>query len=298
MNKSLEINELETVSIVGVGLLGGSIGLAMRAAGSPAERVGVGRRRSSITRAIEVGAIDRGTLSYRSGVGKADLVVVATPLGGFETVFRHLADHLKDGTIVTDVGSTKQCVLEWAEKHLPKGLRFVGSHPMAGSETAGVEFARADLFQRAQCFLVPSAGADDQAVQTVEQFWQFLGMRTRRISAAQHDRIVAQVSHLPHVVASALMEVAASENSLEYAATGFADTTRVASGHSGMWQDILLTNRRQIGPAIDELIKRLRTIRDWLRQEEAEQVGRFLEETKQARDAWVQRRYAEREIEP
>jgi len=296
--KNLKINDLQSISVVGVGLLGGSVGLAFRAAGGAAERVGVGRRRSSITRALAVGAIDRGTLSYRSGVGVADLVIMATPIGRFEAVFRQLADHLPDGAVVTDVGSTKREVLALAARLLPAGIRFVGSHPMAGSENAGVDFARADLFERAQCLVVPPDGADPEAVDLVEAFWQFIGMRTARMSADVHDRLIAQISHLPHVVASALMEVAVVGGSLDLAATGFGDTTRIASGHPGMWLDILMTNRHCVGESIDQLIDRLRTVRGWLDANEAERVAGFLERTKQARDEWIQRRYADREIQP
>lgn len=292
------MQDLQSISIIGVGLLGGSIGLGFRSAGGTAERVGVGRRRSSIAKAIKVGAVDRGTLSYRSGLKNADLVFVATPIGRFETVFRQLADHLRDGAVVTDVGSTKTAVIRAADEILPPTVRFVGSHPMAGSENAGVEFARADLFQRAQCLIVPGRRSDQEAVDMVESFWRFLGMRTTRLSADHHDRLVAEISHLPHVVASALMEVAADGKSIDLAATGFGDTTRIASGHPDMWRDILLSNREPICDSIDEMIKRLRAVRRWLADNDSKEVSKFLERTKQARDAWVLRRYAEREIEP
>ncbi len=298
MHKAIEIDNLRSIAIVGVGLLGGSVGLAIRAAGAPAERIGVGRRRSSITRALGVGAIDRGTLSYRSGLRDADLVVIATPIGGFKTVFRHLADHLPDGTVVTDVGSTKRCVVDWADEILPPGIRFVGSHPMAGSENAGVEFARADLFQRAQCLVVPSERSDPEAVTLVEALWQRLGMRTTRMAADEHDRLVAEISHLPHVVAAALMDVAVTGKAIGFAATGFADTTRIASGSPQMWVDILMTNRQELSRSVDELIARLRTLRGWLDADQSRSVDRFLERAKAARDAWVQRRYEDREIEP
>jgi prephenate dehydrogenase len=299
VHKINSVNELRSISIIGVGLLGGSIGLAFRAAGGLAERVGVGRRRSSITRAISVGAIDRGTVSHRAGLRNADLAIVCTPIGRFEAVFRQLAEHLPDGAIVTDVGSTKAHVMEAAARLLPPRLRFVGSHPMAGSENAGVDFARADLFQRAQCLVVPpEQDPDPAAVDLVESFWQMLGMRTARIEAFQHDMLVAQISHLPHVVASALIQVATEGGSLDMAASGFQDTTRVASGHPQMWLDILMTNRQGIAQAIDQLILRLKDVQLWLRDGKSEPIGQFLDEAKRVRDAWIQRRYAEREIEP
>jgi len=251
-----------------------------------------------MARAVRVGAIDRGTLSYRSGVRRADLVVVCTPIGRFETVFRQLGKYLPPGAVVTDVGSTKRRVLAMAAELLPAGVHFVGSHPMAGSENAGVEFARADLFQRAQCLVVPSERVDPQAVRLVEAFWQRLEMRTTRMSADQHDRLVAQASHLPHVVASALIEVAVGGGSLDVAATGFGDTTRIASGNPDMWLDILMSNRQCLAESVDELIDRLQAIRKWLDEDQAGPIARFLKRSKQTRDAWIRRRYEEREIEP
>ncbi len=298
MRKILEINDLNTICIVGVGLLGGSVGLAFRAAGASGERVGVGRRRRSIALALEVGAVDRATISVSRGVQNADLVIVATPIGQFEAVFRQLADYLPDGAIVTDVGSTKGHVMDLAARLLPDRIHFVGSHPMAGSENAGVEFARADLFQRAHCLIVPSNRHHLEAVGLVEAFWQLLGMRTARMTAEAHDRLVARISHLPHVVASALIDVAVAGEAIDLAATGFQDTTRVASGHPKMWLDIVTTNRRGLTQAIDELVERLQAFRQWLATDQSEPIARFLEETKLARDAWIQRRYAEREIEP
>jgi prephenate dehydrogenase len=263
-----------------------------------AERFGVGRRRSSITRALHVGAIDRGTVSPRRGLRNADLVVVATPIGRFEAVFRQLADHLPDGAVVTDVGSTKQTVMDLAERLLPSRVRFVGSHPMAGSENTGVEFARADLFQRAPCVVVSPRRNDPEAVALVETFWQRLGMRTTRMNAREHDVLVAQISHLPHLVACALIEVAVAGDALGLAATGFQDTTRVASGNPQMWLDIVMTNRKAIGQAVDDLIDRLEALRRCLQAGQSEPVEGFLQRAKQARDAWIERRYAEHEIEP
>jgi prephenate dehydrogenase len=224
--------------------------------------------------------------------------VVATPIGRFEAVFRQLADHLPDGAVVTDVGSTKQMVMDLAQRLLPSRIRFVGSHPMAGSENAGVEFARADLFQRAPCVVVPPKRNDPEAVALVETFWQRLGMRTTRMTAREHDILVAQISHLPHLAACALIEVAVAGDALGVAATGFQDTTRVASGNPQMWLDIIMTNRQAVGQTIDELIERLQAVRRCLRAGRSEPVEDFLRRAKQARDAWIQRRYAEREIEP
>lgn len=293
-----QFNDLRSITIAGIGLLGGSIGLAYRSIGGQAKRLGLGRRRSSIMKALQFGAIDTGTTIPRKALQNADMVFVATPIGHFEAVFRQLADHLPDGAVVTDVGSTKQVVMELAERVLPPRIHFVGSHPMAGSENAGVEFARADLFQRALCLIVPPQSADPVAIARVEDFWQRLGMRTLRITAQRHDQWVAQISHLPHVVASALVELASDEGSMDLAATGFQDTTRVASGLPSMWLDILMTNNRRLDQAIGELIRRLQTVRKQLRSGDAEGILDFLTRTKQARDRWIQHRYAEREIEP
>jgi prephenate dehydrogenase len=244
--------EVGRLSIIGVGLLGGSIGLAARSALNGCRVVGYGHRPQTLQRAVEIGAIDEGTGNLAAAVEGADFIVLCTPVGIFGSMLSEMAETVKPGAIVTDVGSTKRSVVELAQKHLKLSIHFVGSHPMAGSEKRGVEFARADLFQNALCILTPHARTDLRALQTVEQFWRALGMRTCRMTPAEHDAALAEVSHLPHALAAALVAMQ-SERALELAGKGFLDTTRIAGGDGGLWRDIFLDNSDNVRAALAKL---------------------------------------------
>src|SRR5215210_7727403 len=190
------------LSIIGVGLLGGSIGLATKSAAMGCHLVGYGHRRETLDKALASGTIDEAAGTIAEAVQGADLVILCTPVGLFRRNLADIAGSLAKGAIVTDVGSTKRSVVKAAAELLPKHASFVGSHPMAGSEKRGVEFARADLFQGARCILTPNESTDADAINSVEQFWQALGMRTTRLSPADHDRLVCDISHLPHALAA------------------------------------------------------------------------------------------------
>ena len=273
------------VTIVGVGLLGGSAGLALKAY-DPAIRIaGVGRRQSSLDDALAMGAIDTAHLSAAEAVGETDLVILATPVGVFELHMRAIAPALRAGAIVTDVGSTKRGVVRAARRTLGPE-RFVGSHPMAGREQKGVAFARADLFAGATCILTPTARTPAAGADRAEQLWQCMGMRTVRMTQAAHDRSVARVSHLPHALASLLMMLPRRAD-LDVAATGFRDATRLASGDPEMWRDIFLTNRESILDAIDEFDEALMVLRDMVELGDAPGLARFLAAAKKRRDATI-----------
>ena len=242
----------QRLSILGVGLLGGSIGLALRAFGSSVHITGYGHRPATLKRALEVGAIDRSATSCNDAVRDADLVILCTPVGLFESVLVEAASGLADGVIVTDVGSTKRSVVDLARRILPKSARVVGSHPMAGSEKRGIEFARADLFQGAHCIITPTDQTDPSATEQVEGFWKLLGMRTTRMSPDIHDRLVCDVSHLPHAIAAALVAMQ-SEEALALAGKGFLDATRIAGGDGALWRDILHDNRDYLVSSLDRL---------------------------------------------
>src|SRR5688572_24160045 len=197
--------QLGRLSIIGVGLLGGSLGLAARSTLNGCKIVGYGHRRETLERALEIGAIDEAAADLKRAVQGADLVILCTPVGIFRTILSEIAEALRPGALVTDVGSTKRSVVNLARKHLNKSVDFVGSHPMAGSEKRGVEFARADLFQNALCILTPDQQTEPKAVETIDQFWRTLGMHTCRMTPADHDVALAEVSHLPHALAAALV---------------------------------------------------------------------------------------------
>ena len=267
--------EFKRLSILGVGLLGGSIGLAVRKLTTGGEIVGYGHRSSTLDAAVRTKAIDHGTTSAAEAVKGADLVVLCTPVGTFRPLLQEIAQSLKPGAIVTDVGSTKRSVVQLAEELLPETVHFVGSHPMAGSEKRGVDFARADLFTGALCIITPSSRTNAGALAKVENFWGELGMRTKRLSPEDHDRLVCDISHLPHALAASLVAMQ-SDEALELAGKGFQDTTRVAAGDAGLWRDILLDNADSVKSSIarlrlqlDELEKRLdpkqaKALFDWL----------------------------------
>jgi prephenate dehydrogenase len=232
----------ERLSIIGVGLLGGSIGLAVKAAAMPCRIVGYGHRRSTLDKALASGAIDEAAADIADAVRGADLVILCTPVGLFQRNLADIAPALADGAIVTDVGSTKRSVVRHAAEMLPKHARFVGSHPMAGSEKRGIEFARADLFQGARCILTPNDSTDPHALKAVDAFWRSLGMTTTNLSPDDHDRLVCDISHLPHALAASLVTMQDTA-ALPLAGKGFLDATRIAGGDGGLWRDIFLDNR-------------------------------------------------------
>jgi prephenate dehydrogenase len=271
------------ISILGVGLLGGSLGLAVRRAGLADTVVGVGHRESTLRAAKDRGAIDRYTLSAAEGAAGADLLVLATPVGLFAGLLRDAAPALAPGCLITDVGSTKRAVLESVSPLVPAGCRFVGSHPLAGSETRGITAAHDNLYSGALVLITPTPYSDEASLCRTEQFWQALGSRTRRLDAATHDRLLAQTSHLPHLIAAALVESLSTE-AAPLVARGFLDTTRIASGDPAMWQDIFLTNRDEVLAALDRFQAILAQMKSALSDGDSKAIREFLDRAKQSRD--------------
>ncbi len=177
------------ISILGTGLLGGSIGLAVRSRLKDCKVIGYAHRRATLDEAIRLGALDEGYVELAPAVREADLVILCTPVGLFRSMLAEVAPSLAPGALVTDVGSTKRSIVAAADELLPEPERFVGSHPMAGSEKRGVQFARADLYDGALCILTPTAQTSKSALETISNFWTSLGMRTCRISPEEHDRL-------------------------------------------------------------------------------------------------------------
>ena len=230
----------QRLCIVGVGLIGGSLGLAVRGGPSRVQVVGYTPDAGERDRAADREVADEVTIHLSTAVDGADWVVLATPVGVLPEMLRRIGPHLAAGAVVTDVGSTKGSVVA-AAVGLAAGAQFVGSHPMVGSEKRGVEHARADLFQGGLCLLTPSGATDPAALGQVDEFWRELGMRTAHLPPADHDRLVAQISHAPHAVAAAVVHAASAE-ALPLAGRGFIDATRIAAGDPGLWRDILLDN--------------------------------------------------------
>ncbi|MDQ3439549.1 MAG: prephenate dehydrogenase [Planctomycetota bacterium] len=267
---------LNRLSIIGVGLLGGSIGLAVKSAGMPCRVVGYGHRRSTLEKALASGAIDESAGSPADAVQGADLVILCTPVGLFRQNLTDIAPGLSQGAIVTDVGSTKRSVVRHAAELLPNHVKFVGSHPMAGSEKRGVDFARADLFQGARCILTPDESTDRDALAAVDSFWQALGMRTTTLSPDEHDQLVCDISHLPHALAASLVTMQA-DAALPLAGKGFLDATRIAGGDGALWRDIFLDNRDHLAGSITQFRQTLETFLELLDPGRADDLAKWLD---------------------
>ncbi|NLX57952.1 MAG: prephenate dehydrogenase/arogenate dehydrogenase family protein [Phycisphaerae bacterium] len=274
--------QFKQVTIIGVGLLGGSLGMALRRLGAADTVVGVGYRDSTLRRAVQAGAIDRYTLSAAEGVAGAELVVLATSVGLFGRLMAEAAPALEAGCLVTDVGSTKRSVLEAVLPHVPPGCRFVGSHPLAGSEARGIDAATDDLYDGALVLVTPTPCSDEAAVASVEAFWRSVGSRTQRMDAATHDRLLASSSHLPHLVAAALVEALSAEAE-PLAATGFLDTTRIAGGDAAMWRDIFMANRDELLASIETFEASVAAIKRALAVGDAGAVERLLDQAARRR---------------
>jgi prephenate dehydrogenase len=273
------------VTVIGVGLLGGSAGLAAKAAFG-CRVAGVGRRAGSLQEAFDRHVIDSAHLEAGEAVGHSDLVILATPVGAFAKHLRAIGPHLKAGAIVTDVGSTKSEVVRVGERILGRGGPFVGSHPMAGNERKGAAHARADLFAGETCIITPTANTPAGHIKAVEEFWRALGMATTTMTPATHDRLIARVSHLPHAL-SCLLMLLPPQNALAAAGPGFKDMTRLAGGDWEMWRDIFLTNRRQMLVAIDDFDESLMHLRDLVELRDGEGLEKFLLAAKTRREGWL-----------
>jgi prephenate dehydrogenase len=276
------------VTIIGVGLIGGSIGLAIRKRRIADEIIGVFRRASTMRKALKKGAVDLGTRNIKEGVKDADLIIIASPVMSVPKLAVEAARHSKPGAIITDVGSTKNWIVGIIEDSLGAGspARFVGSHPMAGSEKAGVEFAKNDLLKGAPCIVTRTSNTDIAAFKKIVKFWKALGARVREMSPMEHDRVVSMISHLPHIVAFSLAG-SASSGEIACAAEGFWDTTRVASSDPELWSDIFLTNPKEIIDAYAVFNKRSKMIIDAIRHNRRKDLVRCLTQAKSNRDKFI-----------
>jgi cyclohexadieny/prephenate dehydrogenase len=273
----------DQITIVGVGLIGGSVGLAAKARGLAGRVVGVGRDAKNLSRAVELGAIDSFTTDLAEGVKSADLVVVCTPVDRIAGVILSAALHCRPGTIFTDAGSTKAVIAAAVEESLPAGVAFVPAHPIAGSEKSGVEHARAELFED-RVTIVTSEALLSRIVAKVVRFWESLGSRVAMMPPAEHDRILATTSHLPHAVAAAVAGSTPTDL-LSLTAGGFRDVTRIASGDPELWAAIFRANRDAVLAALSAFTERLAEFRHLLETGDGAGLVRWLAEGKQVRDA-------------
>jgi prephenate dehydrogenase len=283
--------QFQKITIIGVGLLGGSIGLAARKFRVAEEIAGFVRSKKSIADCEKFGATDFATTDLLAAVSNSDLIILCTPLAQMLPIVKQFLPALKRGAIVTDVGSVKSNVVRELESLVKKsGAHFVGSHPMAGAEKTGVAAARADLFKNAICVLTPTKKSNANVVRKLEQFWKSLGARVLKLDAGQHDLLVSRSSHLPHVVAATLVNLvlnpASPKQQAALCANGFRDTTRIASGSPEMWRDIALANRKNLSRSLDAFISELHKFQSTLKKSDAKSVAKFFATAKMRRDDW------------
>lgn len=274
----------DIVTVVGVGLLGGSLGLGLKKRGGAKTVRGVGRREESLNKALAGGSIDEAFTQIEPAVDQADLVVLCTPAAMVPDFLDTIRPLCGPSCVVTDVASTKASICSHAADTWDAPRRFVGSHPMAGSEKYGPEHGDADLYEGAIAFVEQGEGLDPEAVDRVTELWESLGSETVRIAPALHDTLAARTSHVPHIVAAALAQLTDTGDDLRaFVGQGFRDTTRIAEGRPEIWRDICLTNANAIGQGLDEIIEKLQQATDAINTGDCDRLDRYFQDGLQAR---------------
>lgn len=272
------------VGILGVGLIGGSIGLALKDRGLARQVIGIGRREEPLRVARERGAIDAASVGLGPHLGNLDLLVVATPVDQIVSLVEQAMGHLPASAIVTDAGSTKERLVAALGERYSGGPFFVGSHPIAGSEKQGPEHASALLFAGKTCVVTPTPSVPTEVVERVKNFWTGLGMAVRALSAREHDRVLGRTSHLPHVLATCLSNgLLAGDDA--FVGSGFRDATRTAAGDPSLWSAIFAQNQESVIQVIDDFQTRLGDFRQALSEGDFNRVCEILEHGKKSRDA-------------
>jgi prephenate dehydrogenase len=287
---------IDHLVIIGVGLIGGSFALDLKNKGLVGHITGVGRGRANLEKARELGIIDVIADSAAEAVKDADLVLLAIPVGAMAAVFRDIADALPPRCVLTDAGSTKQDVIAAARAGLGRKIgQFVPGHPIAGAETNGAEAARTGLFLHKPFVLTPLAENPPEAVATVRDLWKACGAQVSLMEPERHDHVFAAVSHLPHMVAFALMEELAgrpdAETYFRHAGSGFRDFTRIAGSHPEMWRDISLANKDALVAELDAFIDKLSGIRDLLESGDSQALEGLFTRAREARLNWIKGRH-------
>lgn len=280
------------VAIIGVGLIGGSLGMLVRRQGLADQVVGIGRRVENLKAAVELGAIDRYVEEAKEGVRGSDLVILATPVDTYERHLKEWAHCLAPGAIVSDVGSVKGHLVEQSESAMPMGVHFVGAHPIAGKEKTGVAAASDRLFAGARCIVTPTKATDPRALERIRQLWQETGSLVLTMDPYLHDQILGAVSHLPHAAAFALMNALAdlrdrqlpSLDLATHSGGGLRDTTRIAASSPEMWRDIFLWNRDNVVSFLDGYMRALEEFKQLIKAGDAAGIERMLERAKDERE--------------
>ncbi len=279
------------VAIIGVGLIGGSLAMVLKAKGLCDTIVGIGRGKENLETAKQMGLIDEYTHDIAEGVQGADLVVLAVPVMSIEGVVKRAASSFKTGAIVTDVGSVKEEIINTVTAHLPEGVHFVAAHPIAGTENSGAEASVKDLYVGRRCIITPTDKTDKAALDKVVKLWKLAGSEVVTMDAREHDIILAAVSHLPHVIAYALVNSIADAGKgmerdvISYSAGGFKDTTRIAGSSPDMWTDICQMNKTALVGVIEGFQAELEAIKVDIEADNTELIKRSFERAKKVRDS-------------
>ena len=277
------------VAIIGLGLIGGSLGLALRQAKAARQVAGYDMHKGVGERARKLGAVDQSCSTLAEAARGSELIILATPVGAMRALLQQLATCASPGAVITDVASTKTQVISWAEEFLPASIFFVGGHPIAGKETSGIEAAEAGLFKQCVYCLTPTKRTSPVALDKVAALIDILGARMRFLEPPEHDGMVAGVSHLPYIASIALMQANALNPAWDDAAllagSGFRDMTRLAAGNPEMHRDICLTNSEAIARWLADYIALLSTLRERIAAHDPN-IGEVFEQAQKARNRW------------
>lgn len=283
---------MKKLVIFGVGLIGGSVALALKKQADVPLCVGIGRNRANLDQALALGVIDVAESDIASALADADMVLIAAPVAQTKRILKSIQPHLNANTVITDAGSTKADVLAMAQAVLgAQASQFVGGHPIAGAEKSGASAAIANLYMAKNVVLTPSTGTNQQAIEQVRKLWQVCGANVIEMPAEKHDSIFATVSHLPHMLAFALVEDMASRDNaaelFDFAASGFRDFTRIAGSSPEMWRDISLANKTALLTEITAYEQALAKLKQTLANEDAEALQAAFERASKARNQWA-----------
>ena len=283
---------IERLAVIGVGLIGGSLARALRAADAVGEVIGCGRSAGNLERAVELGVIDRFSHDPGQTVANADMVFLAVPLGAMESTFAAIKGHLRGDAIITDGGSVKGRVV--ADARSAFGCvppRLVPGHPIAGTEHSGVEASFAELYRNRRVILTPLPSTDSEAVARVRRMWEICGADVTCMDVAHHDEVLAATSHLPHMLAFGLVDALArmreNDEIFRYAAGGFRDFTRIASSNPVMWRDICIANREALGAMLADFSSEMADLADAIRSGDGDHLLEIFQRAKAARDRYV-----------
>lgn len=286
---------MNKIAIIGVGLIGGSLARALKNVKAVKTVAGYGRDENNLKKAVKLGVIDTYSLNIKEVVNDADIVVLATPLFTADLLFSTMSDALKETAIVTDVGSAKGAIVKSARDNLGDLFtRFIPGHPIAGKEESGVEASLAELFDAHRVILTPVAETNDEALKLITEMWQLTGAEVVNLEVEHHDAILAATSHLPHMLAYALVDCLSGMQErdaiFEFAAGGFADFTRIASSHPRMWHDICFSNREQLLKVMDQFDQHLNKIREAIEHDDSDALLDIFDRAKTSRDKFTDQR--------